>query len=153
MTSLSKGRRVLGLSLVLWTLSAQAGVTEDKNKKVVVDFYTKAFGEGKPREAAETFIDESTYIQHNPHVTNGRQAFIEFFEAYLAKHKQRMPAVIKRVVAEGDIVVLHVHAQNNAKDPGRAVVDIFRVASGKIVEHWDVMQPVVTKTASGNSMF
>ena len=145
--------RVLALGLMLGPVSGYAGVPEDLNKKIVVDFYTKAFGEGKAREAAESFIDEKTYIQHNPHVGNGRKAFIDFFEPYFAKQKKRIPSEIKHVIAEGDLVVLHVLSRKDEKDPGYAVVDMFRVTGGKIVEHWDVMQPVPVKTASGNSMF
>lgn len=154
MKSKSTRRLLLSLSLVLLPVGvAAASPTEDANKKIVVDFYTTAFVEGKARQAAESFIDESTYIQHNPHVGNGRKAFIDFFEPYFAKQKKRLPSIIKRVVSEGDLVVLHVLSQKDASEPGYAVVDIFRVASGKIVEHWDVMQPVVTKTVSGNTVF
>ena len=120
---------------------------------MVVGFYTKAFVEKKPREAAEIFIDAQTYIQHNPNVNNGRQAFIDFFEPYFASHPDLLPSEIKRVVAEGNLVILHVHSRQTKTDRGYAVMDIFRVESGKIVEHWDTMQPVPEKTVSGNSMF
>jgi predicted SnoaL-like aldol condensation-catalyzing enzyme len=60
---------------------------------------------------------------------------------------------IKRVIAEGDLVVLHVHSRNTLSDRGRAVVDIFRVADGKIIEHWDVIQAVPAKSQNPNTMF
>jgi predicted SnoaL-like aldol condensation-catalyzing enzyme len=140
-------------SFLLMAASGHAYSSEDANRKIVVDFYTKAFGEAKVREAAERFIDEKTYIQHNPNVGNGRKAFIDFFEPYFAKQKGRMPSEIKRVVTEGALVVLHVHSRRDASDPGDAVIDIFRVASGKIVEHWDVRQQIPVKSANGNTMF
>jgi predicted SnoaL-like aldol condensation-catalyzing enzyme len=61
--------------------------------------------------------------------------------------------VFSHIVAEGDLVVLHLNSKADEKDRGRAIVDIFRVKDGKIVEHWDVAQNVPEKTASGNTMF
>ena len=72
----------------------------------------------------------------------------------MAKALTQSRGEIKRVIAEGDLVVLHVHRKNTPDDLGRAVIDIFRLdKNGKIVEHWDVSQPVPEKTASGRSMF
>jgi predicted SnoaL-like aldol condensation-catalyzing enzyme len=123
------------------------------NKRIVVNFYTKAFVEHKPREAAETYISEQTYIQHNPNVKNGRKAFIEFFEPYFSKQSNKRSSRIKRVMAEDNLVALHVESLGSQGEPSFAVVDIFRVMDGKIVEHWDVMQQVAEKTANGNTMF
>jgi predicted SnoaL-like aldol condensation-catalyzing enzyme len=52
-----------------------------------------------------------------------------------------------------DLVWLHVHATNGAKDRGQAIIDIFRVKNGKIVEHWDVIQAVPETAANKNTMF
>jgi predicted SnoaL-like aldol condensation-catalyzing enzyme len=60
---------------------------------------------------------------------------------------------IQRMIAEGDLVVLHVHTKLDAQDRGKAVVDIFRVDHGKIVEHWDVIQDVPERAANRNTMF
>ncbi len=60
---------------------------------------------------------------------------------------------VKRVIAEGDLVVLHYHLPMTPDDLGRAVVDIFRVEDGKIVEHWDVLQDVPAQSANNNTMF
>lgn len=127
--------------------------TADANKQIVVNFYTKAFVEQKPREAAELYISEKTYIQHNPHVKDGRTAFIEFFEPYFKDHSERTPSKIKRVIADGNLVALHVESAGRPGESSVAIVDIFRVEDGKIVEHWDVIQVTPKQTASGNSMF
>ncbi len=141
-------------TLILSTLtsfSSYAGDLEVKNKKVVVDFYELAFNKHKPTEAAKKYIGNK-YIQHNPFVPNGAPAFYNYFEQHF-KENPESQALIKRVIAEGDLVVLHINSKQNKKDLGRAVIDIFRVEDGKIVEHWDVIQAVPEKTANGNTMF
>ena len=70
--------------------------------------------------------------------------------------QQRHPhlkVVISKVLADNDLVALHVHLTREANDPGLAIAELFRLKGGKIVEHWDVVQPVPANTASGNSMF
>ncbi|WP_224008590.1 nuclear transport factor 2 family protein [Aureimonas sp. SA4125] len=129
-----------------------AGPLEDANKKIVVDFYTMAFRDHKPKEAADTYIGD-VYIQHNPQVPNGPEPFYGFFEGYF-KENPTASNEIKRVIAEGDLVVLHSHSRISPDVPGNAIVDIFRVHNGKIVEHWDVMQAVPAEPApNGNTMF
>jgi len=119
------------------------------NKKVVVDFYRTVFIEKRVIEGFERFV-AAGYIQHNPLLQSGREAAVKFLTS---RSTRDSIADIKRVIAEGDLVVLHVHSRNNLADRGRAVVDIFRVADGKIVEHWDVIQPVPEKPANTNTMF
>ncbi len=64
-----------------------------------------------------------------------------------------MSFALKRVIAEDDLVVLHYHLKMTPDDLGQAVVDIFRVEDGRIVEHWDVLQPVPAESANTNTMF
>lgn len=124
----------------------------ERNKANAVAFYNLAFNEKKAQEAADRYIG-SVYLQHNPYVADGKEAFVKAANGFFAKSPQRS-AIIKRAVAEGDLVVLHVHSRAHPQDAGRAVVDIFRFDDkGKIVEHWDVAQDVVPETASGRSMF
>lgn len=130
---------------------AQAGPVEEANKTIVRAFYEMAFRDRQPTKAAQTYIG-NTYIQHNPRVPNGAAAFYGFFENYL-KQNPLSSSTIKRMVAENDLVVLHAHAKTNPEDRGRAIVDIFRVENGKIVEHWDVIQDVPERSANGNTMF
>ncbi|MDO4249497.1 MAG: ester cyclase [Neisseria sp.] len=125
---------------------------EARNKARVLDFYELAFNQHKLQEAVDKHIAEP-YIQHNPSVGNGGKAFIDAFSPFLKANPQSR-AEVKRAVAEGDLVVLHVFSQTSPQDKGEAVVDIFRLnGEGKIVEHWDVIQAMPDKPVHNNGMF
>ncbi len=129
---------------------ALADVREEANKKAVVEFYEKALNQ-KDFEAAATYFGHH-YVQHNPNAPDG----IEGFKAFLGFLREKFPqskSEIKRVFAEGDYVILHVHAVRTPGERGSAIVDIFRLENGKIVEHWDVVQPIPEKAANSNGMF
>lgn len=121
------------------------------NKKIVTDFYEGVFLKHQVKEYADRYIG-SQYIQHNPHVPDGKEPFVNYFTQYF-KEKPQAKNSIKRVIADGDLVALHVHSVQNNQDLGEAIVDIFRVENGKIVEHWDVIQPITISSANTNTMF
>ncbi|EEL05319.1 hypothetical protein bcere0014_30450 [Bacillus cereus BDRD-ST196] len=126
-------------------------VTEkEKNKKMVVDFYNEVFNKHNI-DIIPKYVSED-YKQHNPFVADGRKAFMDFFKEDFVKNPNSS-AEIKRVVVEGDTVALHVHSRTNSEDKGVAIVDIFRIKDGKIVEHWDVIQEIPSETANDNTMF
>jgi len=129
---------------------APAHADPEANKKVVLDFYEKGLNQ-KDFEAAAKYFGPK-YIQHNPTAPDG----IEGFKAFIAMRKEKFPnakSEIKRVLAEGDFVMLHVHGVREPGERGVAIVDIFRLENGKIVEHWDVIQPIPEKPANNNGMF
>lgn len=123
----------------------------EQNKKIVTDFYEGVFLKHQVKAYADRYIGDQ-YIQHNPHVPDGKSPFVDFFTGHF-KENPEAKSVIKRAVAEGDLVFLHVHSTQNAQDRGVAIVDIFRVKNGKIVEHWDVQQAVPEQSANTNTMF
>ncbi|HEY0202438.1 MAG TPA: nuclear transport factor 2 family protein [Burkholderiaceae bacterium] len=145
-----KKTALLLASALLLCSAAFAGPKEDENKRVVLDFYEKGLNQKDFAAAAQYF--GPSYRQHNPMAPNGIEGFRKFLD-YLRQNTPDSHATIVRTIAEGDYVVLHVHSQNGKDDRGRAIVDIFRLENGKIVEHWDVIQPVPEKMAHGNGMF
>lgn len=135
----------------IWNQAQASQQNLESNKKVVTSFYTKAFNEHKPSEAMQKYVGDK-YIQHNPFVANGQKPFIDYFTGFYKTHPDAH-VEIKRVLAERDLVIVHVHSMADKKDRGRAVMDIFRLENGKIVEHWDVGQPIPEKSANENTMF
>jgi predicted SnoaL-like aldol condensation-catalyzing enzyme len=130
---------------------SHAATTLDVNKQIVSNFYTLAFNDHQPAKAVEKYVG-SRYTQHNPSVPDGPQAFIEFVTKYSAANPH-LHVDIKRMIAEGDLVVTHVLITTAENDRGAAAMDIFRLEDGRIVEHWDVVQPVPEKSANTNTMF
>ncbi len=139
------------MTLLLVSLTAFAATTQEENKKLVLAFMDLAIAKKQPAEAMKKYVG-ANYIQHNPYAASGPEAFIAFFKEYFKKYPQAT-MVVKRVIAEGDLVAVHVHYTNGGKDRGQAAVDILRVENGKIAEHWDVLQDVPEKGANSNSMF
>ena len=123
----------------------------DESKRLVTEFYELAINRREPAEAARKYI-ELPYRQHNPEVADGPDGFVQYISGMQQKHPHPK-VVISKLLADDDLVALHVHLTREANDPGLAIAELFRLKNGKIVEHWDVVQPVPANTASGNSMF
>lgn len=148
---IAAGIAALTLATALPASAQDRSALENENARIVTEFYDLAFNRHQPTEAVRLYIGDR-YIQHNPNVPNGSAAFSGYFVGHFRENPQSR-ATIHRVIVDGDLVALHVHSQETPDDPGRAIVDIFRVENGKIIEHFDVIQPVPTETANGNSMF
>ena len=111
----------------------------DSARDIVLKFYDAALNEKNP-DKARSFLGD-TYIQHNPHVPDGIEGFLKFVRFRRDKFPNARNEV-KRVIAEGNLVALHVHSVVIPGSAGRQIVDIFRVENGKVIEHWDVIQEI-----------
>jgi predicted SnoaL-like aldol condensation-catalyzing enzyme len=123
--------------------------TPADNKLIVLDFIDKAINQGNV-EAASTYFGER-YIQHNPNIADG----VDGFKAYVRQLRETFPFVrgeVKRIFAEEDFVIVHMHAKREPEEEGLAIVDFFRLEAGKLVEHWEVRQPITESKLHANSM-
>ncbi|MGB5630336.1 MAG: nuclear transport factor 2 family protein [Woeseiaceae bacterium] len=120
-------------------------------REVVEQFVEVFYGQKKVRQAFEAWVHPD-YIQHKTSLPNGREPVIEFLEGLLERFPNRT-FTIHRIIASEDLVAVHYHSQASQDDLGFAVVDIFRVEACRMVEHWDVVQPVPEQSANDNTMF
>lgn len=139
---------IVCLAIASPTMAGECKLTP---KQVVTSFMEELLIRKQARSAFETWVAPG-YIQHNPMAQTGRDAAIAFLGSFFEQH----PGIsysIKRVIADGDLVAVHMHGAMGPDDRGFAVVDIMRVEGCKVVEHWDVMQPVPETSANTNGMF
>lgn len=148
------------LAAAMLTVGLSAGATlaqeprdaarEEVNRKIVVDFYDKVFNQHMVKEGAAVLSDD--YKQHNPYVPDGKEPFVSYFTQFFKDNPDARTRIV-RSAADGDLVWLHNQSTQNPDDRGEAIVDIFRVEDGMIVEHWDVIQAVPESSANENTMF
>ncbi|MCA1543711.1 ester cyclase [Bradyrhizobium sp. NBAIM32] len=127
-----------------------ASAQEEANRQAVLAFYEKGLNQ-KDADAALAYVG-NRYVQHNPTAPDGPEGFRKFI-GFLREKFPNSRSEIKRSFAEGDFVILHVHSVREPGTRGRAIVDIFKLENGKIVEHWDVIQEIPENPANGNTMF
>nr|WP_241842397.1 nuclear transport factor 2 family protein [Pseudofrankia sp. BMG5.36] len=120
------------------------------NKKLVTAFVDRLLVT-KDLSAIDAYVGPE-YDQHNPNIPDGVAGVKTGLGAYFTQFPQ-LQIIPKRIVAEGDLVAVHSNYVDTPGTRGQAVVDLFRVRDGRIVEHWDAVQEVPESSANGNTMF
>jgi predicted SnoaL-like aldol condensation-catalyzing enzyme len=146
--TMSRMKTLLAAALLF---GAVAHADPAANKQLVLDAANLLFVQHQVDQAVDKYFAPS-YIQHNPMVPNGSEPMRKFFKGFYAGNPQAT-IVVKRALADGDLVAVHYNMKIKPEDRGFAVVDIFRVENGKIAEHWDVVQPVAEKPVNDNTQF
>ena len=152
MTGFAALRLLLAAAALALAPAAQAADQKqmEDNKRVVMEFFDIALNQ-KNFEAASKLLGPR-YIQHNPRAADGPEGL----KAFLAYQRDKFPDAhsdIKRIFADGDYVIVHQHRIPTPGSRGLAIVDIYKLEDGKIVEHWDVIQEVPEQSANTNTMF
>jgi predicted SnoaL-like aldol condensation-catalyzing enzyme len=125
-------------------------MTNEKNRALVLRFLNEFLINHKVDVLEEVL--GPTYTQHNPAIGDGKAALIGFFQEFWKKHPTSVYH-LKRILAENDLVAIHYHW---VVEPGvfeRAIVDIFRIENDRLVEHWDVVQPLPEKSVNPHPLF
>ncbi|MEM9360724.1 MAG: nuclear transport factor 2 family protein [Pseudomonadota bacterium] len=116
----------------------------------LVQNYMEVVVQGREFDRIGEFIAEDL-VQRNPNLPNGREPLRQFWEGFTETYPE-VEFTVVRSISDGTMVWEHVLVQLTPEHSGVAVVDIFRVEDGLIVEHWDVVQEIPEQTASGNHM-
>lgn len=124
---------------------------EQRNRDRVLRLYRDVL-DPKDRTRLREYLVEN-YVQHSPEATDGLQGigdFLDWLKSTYPQHRNH----IKRMFAQDDYVVVHLHCPVGPGEPDLAVVDIFRLnEDGMIAEHWDVVQQVPATSKNANTMF
>jgi predicted SnoaL-like aldol condensation-catalyzing enzyme len=119
---------------------------------VVTAYAALARDPRKAAEAAERYVADD-FVQHSPDVAQGKSALVAYERSRAdARIAEGWNLAIARTLADGDLVLTHGRVTTNADARGVARVDLYRVQAGKIVEHWDVVQPIPAFSLAGHSM-
>jgi predicted SnoaL-like aldol condensation-catalyzing enzyme len=144
------------LSACATTGPAARAARAQQNTAVVLAFVDMVYNRHEVGEAFKLYVG-AEYRQHNPVVADGREAAIKALTQFTHELHPELHAEVKRTVAQGDLVAVHLRVIRSGAERegghGSAMIDVFRLEHGRIVEHWDVVQDVPEKSANDNTMF
>lgn len=153
MTILRKAAVLLTIASIVTVPIAAAkparSLTE-RNRATITAFADLFYGKRDVRGAFERYVAPD-YIQHNANILDGREPAIAALEPMFKTEGSRFD--IKRIVVDGDMAVIHLHGRAGATGNGGTVADIYRLKNGRIVEHWDILQPIADKTVNPHAYF
>lgn len=141
-------RRLLTAAVSLALLGN--GPAAADNRRIIEDFARLFYVERDVRQAFETYVAPD-YVQHNPGVPDGREAAIALLQPMFSDPKHSFE--VRKIIVDGDLAAIHIFARPDPAARGAAVADFYRLKDGKIVEHWDVIQPIPEKSANAHPMF
>jgi predicted SnoaL-like aldol condensation-catalyzing enzyme len=119
------------------------------HRELMTEFARILYSERDPRTAFARYVSPG-YIQHNPGLPDGPDAAVEGLEPKFQAEGARFE--VQRILVDGDLAVVHVKASRPGA-PDTAVADFYRIEDGRLVEHWDVLQPVPATAANAHPMF
>ncbi len=140
------------LSLVLLALAplSAASAKQNDNRAIITEFARLFYTERDVAGAFDKYVAPD-YIQHNPGLADGRAAAVAALAPMFADRVKSF--TIKRIVVDADMAVIHVHVRPTPDSRGAAVFDMYRLKNGKIVEHWDAIQPIPAESRNPHPMF
>lgn len=141
----------LGAAMLTASLSSFAALKQPHTNLEIATDFIDAIVNKKDFNLASQYLG-SEYIEHDPQGENGPIGLKGFIES-LKENYPESRIEIKRAIVDGDYVVFHVYSLLNPGTPGQAIVDIFRLENGKVIEHWDVTQAIPDSAANANGMF
>jgi len=121
-----------------------------RNRAIFTAFVDQLYTRKDVRGAFETYVSPD-YIQHNPEISDGRDAAINFLVPMFSAPDARFD--VKRVLVDGEFAAVHLNGRLDASGLGVAVMDLYRFQQGRIVEHWDAIQPVTLSEANAHPFF
>lgn len=137
------------LAILLLPLLAGASHQAD-NRAIITDFARFFYTDRDVAGAFERYVAPD-YVQHNPGLADGRAAAVAALGPMFADRDKTF--TIKRILVDGNMALIHVFVRPTPESRGAAVFDMYRLEHGKIVEHWDAIQPIPENAANSHPMF
>jgi len=133
-------------AMLMFSVQVHAGDLVDANRATMRAFVETVYSQKQVRQGYEAYAAPGL-IQHNPNIADGREAAIAELEGLLKNPAAHFD--VKHVVVDGDMAVVHFRGSLGG-EMGAAVVELFRLQDGKIVEHWDAFQVMDPKVSARN---
>lgn len=122
------------------------------SEAVVLEYMKMGQEPGRLVEALQTFLADD-FVQHAGRIPQGKQGAIDYLSARAeARAKANRTSIFERVIADGDLVLVHRRVISDSDPRGTVFADLFRVRGRQVVEHWDLVQPIPEFSVSGRSM-
>lgn len=131
---------LLTAASMLVTAGSQAETAQEaRNKQIAIDFYNAALNEKDWTKAVQYIGDR--YTQHSLYMEDGPQGLEGLVERIKRDHPENR-GEIKLAIADGDLVVMHLHVTRHREHLGWSVIEVLRLENEKVVEHWDMFRTV-----------